>query len=76
VLDHRVPLKQRGAHSYENVQTACRKCNAKKAASRVVGQLPMFAKPTELLAKGLSLAANAIGRSRMRPSFRAPESEE
>lgn len=44
-LDHRVPLCLGGDHTWENVQTACRRCNAKKAGRHVVGQLALFARP-------------------------------
>lgn len=37
-LDHIIPLKQHGPHSYLNVQCACRRCNRKKGA-RARGQL-------------------------------------
>ena len=44
-LDHRVPLAMGGSHTWDNVQTACRKCNAAKGAHRVVGQMNLFARP-------------------------------
>lgn len=45
-LDHRVPLAMGGDHTWANVQLACRRCNAMKAAHRVVGQLPLFERPS------------------------------
>lgn len=47
-LDHRIPLAQGGTHTWENVQLACRKCNAEKGADRVVGQMPLFARPAQI----------------------------
>lgn len=44
-LDHRVPLAMGGPHTYDNVQLACRKCNRDKGGKRVVGQIPLFARP-------------------------------
>lgn len=44
-LDHRTPMALGGAHSYENCQLACRRCNLAKAGSRIVGQMPLFAHP-------------------------------
>ena len=44
-LDHRIPLAMGGPHSYENCQLACRKCNLAKGGHRIVGQLPLFARP-------------------------------
>ena len=41
-IDHRVPLAMGGGHTWDNVQCACRECNAAKAASRVVGQMNLF----------------------------------
>lgn len=43
-LDHRVPLVLGGGHTWANLQTACRRCNAAKGGTRVVGQLPLFAR--------------------------------
>ena len=45
-LDHRVPLSGGGGHTYDNVQLACRACNAAKGARKVVGQTTLFAAPT------------------------------
>jgi 5-methylcytosine-specific restriction endonuclease McrA len=42
VVDHRVPIAIGGAHTYDNVQTACWKCNARKGAHGTTGQLPLF----------------------------------
>lgn len=42
-LDHRVPFALGGPHTYDNVQCACRACNAKKGGTVIVGQLPLFA---------------------------------
>ena len=42
-LDHRVPMSKGGAHSYENIQTACRSCNGAKGDRSSVGQLPLLA---------------------------------
>lgn len=44
-LDHRVPVSRGGAHTYENVQCACRRCNSLKSDRVVIGQLPLFARP-------------------------------
>lgn len=44
-LDHRVPMSKGGAHTYANVQCACRRCNARKGSTMVVGQMPLFARP-------------------------------
>lgn len=41
-LDHRVPLSVGGEHSYDNTQTACRECNAKKGNRNRRGQLPLI----------------------------------
>lgn len=43
-LDHRVPMAMGGAHTYENCQLACRRCNIAKGGNRVLGQLPLFVK--------------------------------
>lgn len=43
-IDHRVPMARGGAHSYANVQAACRRCNGAKGASAETGQLPMWDK--------------------------------
>lgn len=44
-LDHRVPLCRGGDHTWDNVQTACRRCNAAKGGVHVVGQLSLFPRP-------------------------------
>lgn len=44
-LDHRVPLALGGAHTYENCQLACRRCNSKKGGTKTLGQMPLFARP-------------------------------
>lgn len=44
-LDHRVPIARGGAHSYANVQLACRACNLRKGAHEVRGQLPLWDRP-------------------------------
>lgn len=44
-LDHRVPLCRGGNHTWDNVQTACRRCNAAKGGVRVVGQMALFPHP-------------------------------
>lgn len=44
-LDHRIPMSKGGSHTWDNVQTCCRSCNARKGDSIVVGQMQMFAKP-------------------------------
>lgn len=41
-LDHRVPLARGGAHTYDNCQTAHRRCNLKKNAHSSVGQIPLW----------------------------------
>lgn len=41
-LDHRVPMSIGGAHSYANVQCACRQCNIEKSNLRSTGQLPLL----------------------------------
>lgn len=43
-LDHRVPMAKGGSHTWDNVQCACRSCNAFKGANIVIGQLPLFTK--------------------------------
>jgi 5-methylcytosine-specific restriction endonuclease McrA len=40
-MDHIVPLSAGGAHSYQNIQCACWRCNHKKAA-RTKGQFRLF----------------------------------
>jgi len=42
-MDHRIPMAMGGPHTWANCQTACRKCNAQKGATIIVGQLPLFA---------------------------------
>jgi 5-methylcytosine-specific restriction endonuclease McrA len=42
-LDHRIPISKGGAHSYANVQCACRECNIAKGNRSSAGQLPLFA---------------------------------
>lgn len=44
-LDHRIPMSRGGPHTYENVQCCCRSCNSAKGSTRVVGQMPLFARP-------------------------------
>lgn len=41
-VDHRIPLALGGPHTYENVQCACRACNAAKGGTTTVGQLPLL----------------------------------
>jgi 5-methylcytosine-specific restriction endonuclease McrA len=41
-LDHVIPLSKGGPHSYDNVQTACRRCNGVKGDA-VAGQVSLFA---------------------------------
>lgn len=41
-LDHRVPMAKGGAHTYANVQCACRRCNLAKGANDEIGQINMF----------------------------------
>lgn len=40
-LDHIIPLGLGGSHTYDNVQCACRSCNGKKGATRVLSQIPL-----------------------------------
>lgn len=40
-LDHILPLSAGGSHTYDNVQCACRKCNAAKGATPM-GQMLLF----------------------------------
>ena len=47
-LDHRIPMCQGGPHTYENVQMACLKCNRQKQGFRILGQIPLFARPMTL----------------------------
>ena len=47
-LDHRIPMAMGGAHSYENVQCACRKCNILKSGNAIRGQLSLFPVPLEV----------------------------
>ena len=42
-LDHRIPISKGGAHTYANVQCACRECNGAKGNRSEAGQLPLFA---------------------------------
>ena len=44
-LDHRIAMSRGGSHTYENVQCCCRACNSAKGSTRVVGQMPLFARP-------------------------------
>lgn len=39
-LDHIVPLSKGGAHTYSNIQTLCRKCNAEKCDNMPIGVQP------------------------------------
>jgi len=41
-LDHRIPMSKGGAHSYDNTQCSCRKCNGTKGNSTETGQIPLF----------------------------------
>lgn len=41
-IDHRVPIAMGGAHTYDNVQCACRECNQRKGGTVIVGQLPLL----------------------------------
>jgi 5-methylcytosine-specific restriction endonuclease McrA len=41
-LDHIIPLSKGGAHSPDNIQTACRACNAEKSNKSVIGQMGLF----------------------------------
>lgn len=41
-LDHRIPISRGGPHTYDNVQCACRQCNASKANRSEVGQMPLL----------------------------------
>lgn len=41
-VDHIIPISKGGAHSYENVQLAHRKCNRSKSASLPKGQPTLF----------------------------------
>jgi 5-methylcytosine-specific restriction endonuclease McrA len=41
-IDHRTPLSKGGSHTYDNVQCACHRCNAKKSNKNNRGQLPLF----------------------------------
>ena len=47
-LDHRVPMCKGGPHTYENVQLACLRCNRSKNGRRILGQIPLFARPMTL----------------------------
>lgn len=38
-LDHRVPFAMGGGHTWDNVQCACRECNARKGGTHVIGQM-------------------------------------
>lgn len=41
-LDHRIAIANGGAHSYSNIQCACRSCNSVKSAGPALGQLPLL----------------------------------
>lgn len=41
-LDHRQPITRGGAHTYDNVQCACKVCNGEKSNKRSTGQLPLW----------------------------------
>ena len=41
-LDHRIPLALRGGHTWDNLQTACRKCNQRKGGHLAIGQMNLF----------------------------------
>lgn len=42
-LDHRIPMAMGGPHTWANVQCCCRRCNLSKGATKVAGQLRLFA---------------------------------
>ncbi len=44
-LDHRIPVSRGGAHTYDNVQCACRRCNSLKSDRLMTGQMPLFSRP-------------------------------
>ena len=46
-LDHRIPMVLGGSHTWDNVQCACRSCNAEKGGTKVIGQLHLFPEPVE-----------------------------
>jgi hypothetical protein len=46
-LDHRIQMSRGGAHDYENVQLACRQCNGRKGFRKIVGQVALFATPSQ-----------------------------
>lgn len=48
-LDHRVPMVLGGGHTWANVQCCCRQCNSDKGAKTVVGQLPLFENPSNII---------------------------
>lgn len=41
-IDHQVPISRGGGHTWDNVQCACRGCNAKKSNKSSAGQLRLF----------------------------------
>lgn len=41
-VDHRVPISKGGAHTWDNLQCACRECNGLKGNSSSAGQLGLF----------------------------------
>jgi 5-methylcytosine-specific restriction endonuclease McrA len=41
-LDHRIPLKLGGDHTYANCQTSCAACNRDKGSTRIRGQVDLF----------------------------------
>lgn len=45
-LDHVVPLSRGGAHTYENVRCACRRCNGAKGAKTI--EAPSIAAPAPI----------------------------
>ncbi len=41
-LDHRIPMSKGGPHTWANVQCSCRKCNHRKGATIIAGQMSLF----------------------------------
>ena len=60
-LDHVVPRSRGGAHSWDNVVAACRRCNLRKG-DRLLGESPLALRRRPVMARRFTWVITSVGR--------------